>query len=150
MGSKQDDTTFSKDESSRLYNLANSTLEECIEAAPLSDLNTAIDLFREALRVDRQAARHPPRSDVLKGLARALGTRFSLTSQFQDLDQALLLHWSVVFDETGVVSTGTDGQFQVNVRQWSVLCLNLNLSHSYREIIRPNAIRRSIWITLKY
>jgi hypothetical protein len=131
MGSKQDDTTFSKDESFRLYNLANSTLAECIEAAPLSDLNMAIDLFR-------QAARHPPRSDVLQGLARALGTRFSLTNQWRDLDQALLLHWSVVFDETGIVSADTGGQSQVNVRQWSVLFLNLNLSHSCREIIRPN------------
>jgi hypothetical protein len=122
MGSKQDDTTFSEDESSRLYNLANSSLAECIEAAPISGLNTAIDLFRAALA--RRAAGHPPRSDVLKGLARALGTRFSLTSQLQDLDQALLLHWSVVFDETGVVSGCTGGQFQVNVRQWSVLFLN--------------------------
>jgi len=97
----------------------------------------AINLFHEVL--NRWAAQHPPQSDVLKGLARALGTRFSLTNQWQDLNQALLLHWSVVFDETGIVSVGTGGQSQVNVHQWSVFFLNLNLSHSYKAITQPNA-----------
>jgi hypothetical protein len=45
---EQHDTTYIEegDEYSRLYDLASSILEECKNAAPLSDVNTAIYLFR--------------------------------------------------------------------------------------------------------
>src|ERR1700729_2343188 len=46
----QDNTTSAADEeeSSQLYNLANSIIKECKDVAPLSDLDTAIFLFDEA------------------------------------------------------------------------------------------------------
>jgi hypothetical protein len=78
-----------EDESTQLCDLANSILEECKDAAPLSDLDTAIYLFREAL--DMRQVPHPLRSDSLKDLAAALVTRFSLTSQREDLDEAILM-----------------------------------------------------------
>jgi hypothetical protein len=90
--------------------LATSILEECKAAASLSDLDTAISLFREAL--NQRPPPHPLRSDSLKDLAGALVTRFSLTNQRQDLDQAIQM-----CDE---VLTAIEGQFQLGVRLWSV------------------------------
>jgi hypothetical protein len=75
-------------ESCDLYNLANSILTECREDAQLSDLETAIYLFREAL-VQRPAP-HPLRSDSLKDLSRALVVRFWRMGRCQDLDDAIL------------------------------------------------------------
>ena len=115
---KQENTTSTDDESSQLFDLATSILEECKKAAPLSDLNTAIYLFREAL--DRHPVPHPLRLNSLKDLAGALSTRFSLTNQIQDLDQSLsfrteMMHgWYVTSRETG-------GQSQFNVSGGSVL-----------------------------
>jgi hypothetical protein len=55
---ERNDTTFSEeDESSQLYDLANSIFEECTEATELSSLNAAIYLFGEAL--DGRPAPHP-------------------------------------------------------------------------------------------
>ena len=77
-------------ESSQLYDFAQSIFQDCCKnAVSLPDLDTAIDLFRQAL--DRRPALHPLRSDSLKDLARALVTRFSLTNQLQDLNQAIFL-----------------------------------------------------------
>jgi hypothetical protein len=76
------------DEWSQIFDLANSILEECEEAASLSDLNTVIYLFREVL--DRYyPVPHPFRSESLRDLGGSLLTRFSITSQRQDLDQAI-------------------------------------------------------------
>jgi hypothetical protein len=77
--------------SSQLYDLANSALEECKAEASLADLETAIYLFREAL--DRRPAPHPLRSDSIKQLAAALVIRYTQTDQPQDLDEAILLHY---------------------------------------------------------
>src|ERR1700680_5124750 len=78
-----------EDDSPQLYDLANSIFEECKDTAPLSDLNTVIYLFREAL--DRRPAPHPLRLDSLKDLSAALVTRFSLTNQHEDLKEAFFL-----------------------------------------------------------
>jgi hypothetical protein len=93
-----DDSTSSDEdeEYSQLYDLANSILEECKNAAPLSDLDTTICLFNRAL--DRRPAPHVLRSDSLKGLAVALMIRFSLTNQRQDLDQAISIYHEVMRD----------------------------------------------------
>lgn len=98
------DTTYieEEDEYSQLYDLANSILEECKNAAPLSDVNTAIYLFREAL--DRRPAPHPLRLNLVKDLAGALVLRFSYTKQDEDLDSAMVLRaeavseWQDIFD----------------------------------------------------
>jgi hypothetical protein len=93
---EQDGTTSSEDEEllSQLYDLANSILEECKDATSLSDLDTAIYLFGEAL--DRRPIPHPHRSNTLKDTATALVTRFSLTKRREDLDKAMLLFCEVV------------------------------------------------------
>jgi hypothetical protein len=115
---KQDDTASSaEDESSQLYNLANSILEECKEAAPISDLNTVVDLLRDTLK--QYSAPHPFRLNLLADLARALGTRFSLTNQFQDLDQAVLLRAEII---DVVMKEAEETQFNV-CGQCSVLIL---------------------------
>jgi hypothetical protein len=77
------------DEAFELCELANSILKGCKETAPLSDLETSISLFRQAL--DRRPAPHPLRSDSISDLAVALVTRFSLANQRQDLEEAKLL-----------------------------------------------------------
>jgi hypothetical protein len=111
----QSDTPSSEDEdeSSQLYNLANSILEECNDSASLSDLDTAIYLFRETL--NKPPASHPPRSHSLKGLAGALVTRFSLTKQHEDLDKSLSLRDEIQHDRAEVL-TGTEGNSHLNVR----------------------------------
>jgi hypothetical protein len=86
-GKNQGDTE-DEDESSQLFDLANSILAEFKDPVSLSNLDTAIYLFREAL--DQRAAPHPLRSESLKDLAGALVTRFSLTNQYSDLDQAMV------------------------------------------------------------
>lgn len=102
-----------EDESSQLHDLANSILEECKYTAPLSHIDTAVYLFREAL--NRRPAPHPLWSDSVKDLAGALLTRFSWTNQHQDLSQAILLYGKMV-QELYNVSAGTGGQFQLGVR----------------------------------
>jgi hypothetical protein len=92
-----------EDESSQLYNLANSILEECTNAAPLSSLDTAVYLFNESL--DRRPAPHTFRSDSLKDLAGALLVRFSLTNQRQDLNQAISMCQEVIRE---MYNTGLD------------------------------------------
>ena len=77
------------DESTKLYDLANSILGECGQAAPFGELNTAIILFREAL--DQRPGFHPLHWDSRSNLARALMTRFSYTNEQQDLSEALML-----------------------------------------------------------
>jgi hypothetical protein len=99
-----------EEESFQLYDLATSILEDCKAAASLSTLDTAINLFREAL--DRRPTPHHMRSNSLKDLAGALVTRFSLTNQRQDLDQAIQM-W-------GEVLIGIGGLFQLSVCVWSV------------------------------
>ncbi|KIM74613.1 hypothetical protein PILCRDRAFT_14277 [Piloderma croceum F 1598] len=91
------------DESSQLYDFALSLFEECKNAALLSDIDTAIYLFREAF--DQLSAPHPLRSRSLKDLAGALVTRFYLSREPEDLDQASPLYveiertWNDVFVE---------------------------------------------------
>jgi hypothetical protein len=79
--------TSEEEESNQLHDLATSILGEYKATALLSDLDTAISLFHGAL--DRRPAPHPLWSDSLNNLAGALVTRFSLTNQCQDLDQAI-------------------------------------------------------------
>jgi len=113
-----DDTVSSDDgdESSQLYDLATSILQECKDTTPLSDLNTAIYLFHDVL--NRRPAPHPLRSASLKDLVRALMTRFNVTNQRQDLDQAILWLVEVVCERYGVLA-GFGGQSQLDVCQWS-------------------------------
>jgi hypothetical protein len=79
-------------ESSNLYDLANSILAECKAEASLADLETAMYLFaRRSIGPDP----HPLRSDSLNSLAAALVTRFTQTNQRQDLDGAIRLRLKV-------------------------------------------------------
>jgi hypothetical protein len=105
--------TSEEEESDQLHDLATSILGEYKAAASLSDLDTAISLFRGAL--DRRPTPHPLRSDSLNDLAGALVTRFSLTNQRQDLDQAIQM-----CDE---VLMAIEEQFQLGVRVRSVFRL---------------------------
>jgi hypothetical protein len=115
-----------QEESALLYDLANSILEECKDAAMLSDLDTAIYLFCEAL--NQRPAPHPLQSDSIKDLAAALVTRFSLTNQRHDLAQAISL-----------LTEGMDGLYDgsaahgefwldVSIRSVAVLKLELEIS----------------------
>ena len=103
------------DESTELYDLANSILDECKQAAPLGDLETAILLFREAL--DRRPDFHPLHSDSRSNLAGALLIRFSYTNQRQDLGEALMMlcemmcHWA----DTANIQHIAEGRLQVDV-----------------------------------
>ena len=71
-----------------MYDLAESILRKCKQVAQLSDLETVVYLFREAL-VQRPAP-HPLRSDSLNDLSRALVVRFWQKGQIEDLDEAVL------------------------------------------------------------
>ena len=88
---EQNETTCNEEESksAQLYDLASSILRECKDAAPFSELDAAIHLFREAL--GRHPPPHPLYLDSLKDLAVALTTRFSFTNARGDLDEALSL-----------------------------------------------------------
>jgi hypothetical protein len=105
------------EKSSQLNDLANAILQIWKDEAPLSDLDTVIYLFREAL--DRRPALHPLRLDLFKDLAGALVTRFSVTRQHEDLDQAISLHRNMM-DELHGISTGTGAQVQDRVRVQSI------------------------------
>jgi hypothetical protein len=85
----QNKITYSEDhhESFKLFDLANSTWEECKNAGLLLDLDTSISLFGEAL--DLRPEGHSLRSDSLKNLAAALVTRFSITRQNQDFHRII-------------------------------------------------------------
>jgi hypothetical protein len=107
-----------------LFNLANSILEECQEAASLSDLDTAIFMFEEVLNL--RPAPHPLRSESLKDLVRALLTRFSLTNETRDLGQAVMLCYNIVEADWHDVSTEARG-FPPNVRVRSAPILDLKL-----------------------
>ena len=102
----------SDDASSKLYDLANLTLEECKATSSLSDLDTAIYLFRKAL--DQRSAPHPMRSRSPKDLAEALLMRFCLTNHLEDLDRAISLYDEMVPELHDVV-TGLR-EFQLDVR----------------------------------
>jgi hypothetical protein len=121
--SEDDDESPSEDEdeSSQLYDFANSILEECKDAASLSDLITAIYLFNQVLHQRR--APHPLRSDSLKDLATALAKRFSLTHQREDLDRSISLRVEAAREwyEVAHQITDTGGQTQLDVRRrsWS-------------------------------
>lgn len=99
-----------EEESFQLNDLVTSILEEC-KATPLpSTLDTAIHPFREAL--DKRSMPHHMRSHSLRDHAGAPVTRFRLTNQCQDLDQAIHM-----WDE---VLKGIGGRFQLSIRVWSV------------------------------
>jgi hypothetical protein len=95
-----------------LYDLANSSLEECQGGASISDLDTAIYQFHKAL--DQRSAPHPMRSHSLKNLAEALLIRFSLINQLQDLDQAISLLSEMVPELSDILTGKKD--FQLSVR----------------------------------
>jgi hypothetical protein len=99
------------DQASQFFDLANSILEECKDAALLSVLDAAICLFSEAL--DRRPAPHPLRSTSLKDLAGALATRFTLNNQQQDIDELLALCSKQVLSKAGE-------QLQVRIQPTSV------------------------------
>jgi hypothetical protein len=116
--------TFSEDEdeSSQLFDLANSNLDECKHAVSLSHLDNAVYMFQETL--DRRPGSHPLQSKSLKDLAGALLTRFSLTHQYEDLDLAIVLLREVMsksFTETAGLS---------GVRVCSVLLRTFELTTS--------------------
>lgn len=58
------------------------------ESTKLSDLETAVNLFREAL-VQRPAP-HPLRTDSRRDLSRALVVRHWEAGQIEDLDEAIM------------------------------------------------------------
>jgi hypothetical protein len=134
---EQNDTASHEDEDddSALCDLANLILEECTNAAPFSDLDTAIHLFQEAL--NRRLAPHPLRSDSLKDLAGALVTKFSLTTQRQDFDEALLLCCEFV-EESDSISAATERPSERAVRTWHVFKTNLWTYHLHRIILMLN------------
>ena len=134
---EQRDTTSNEDEdeSCRLYDLANSILEECKHAAPLSDLDAAIHQFQEAL--DRRPAPHPLRSSSLKDLAGALVIRFSLTKQHEDLDRSLLLR--------GEVQTGEEFRIDVCVLSDPRSNADIHIHHLHRKMLIMNTI---VWSLL--
>lgn len=80
--------------------------------APISDLNTVIYLFSEAL--DRRPAQHPLRLDSCKDLAGALVARFSLTSQHQDLSQAMWLRAEILREWLNVIKKA-EGELYVRI-----------------------------------
>jgi hypothetical protein len=112
---EQNETTCNEgkeSESALLYDLATSILRECKDAAPFSDLNTAIYLFREVL--GRRPLPHPLYLDSLKDLAAALATRFSFTNTREDLDEALSLFSKVRINVMErVFRTGLQMEFNV-------------------------------------
>jgi hypothetical protein len=87
-----------------------------MEAALLSDLETAIYLFREAL--DRRPSPNPLRSDSLEDFAEALVARFMWTSQIQSLDEVCLLHCEIVnlWKDRLEEMSGNSGQSAHDVR----------------------------------
>jgi hypothetical protein len=144
---EQRDTTSNEDEdeSYRLYDQANSILEECKHAAPLSDLDVAIHQFQEAL--DRRPTPHPLRSGSLKDLAGALVIKFSMTKQHEDLDQSLLLRGKVPHHEAHSVLVQTGEEFRIDVR---VLFdprskAEIHIHHPHRKMLIMNTI---VWSLL--
>jgi hypothetical protein len=103
-------------QSSDLYNLANSILAECKAEASLEDLNIAVYLFRVA--IDRRPVSHSLRIDLNKNLAVALVTRFAQTSRRRDLDEAISLHIEAALRLYGALerTAGTTSQFDFQVR----------------------------------
>jgi hypothetical protein len=99
-------------ESSDLYNLANSILAECKTEASLADLESAIYLFREGRPIP-----HPFRSDSLNDLAAALVTGFAQTNQRQDLDEAIIPRGEVVGQWNGVLVGTAGSQESVSIRR---------------------------------
>jgi hypothetical protein len=69
--------------------LADSILSQFHEAAQISDLNTAIMLYQNALH--HLPAAHVQRSAFLDGLASAFVVKFHRTDQVQDLHEAISL-----------------------------------------------------------
>ena len=92
-----------EDESSQLFALASLILEECKDAASLSNLNTSIYLFHKALNL--RPPPHPFRTDSLRDLAEALATRFYLTNRYQDFYQAFALRGQVIQEMANLVRT---------------------------------------------
>ena len=109
-----------------MYDLATSILGECKGAAPFSDLETAIYLFREALA--RCPQPHSLQLDSFKDLAAALLTRFSFTNNREDLDEALTL-----FCQAGTQRIMGIGQVSVCTRSHSDLIVSIyNLRRQVR------------------
>jgi hypothetical protein len=86
-----------------LYALANSILAEYKHVAPLSDLDTAICLFRDAL--DQRQVPHPHRMDSLNDLAGALITRLLHTGHLQDLHESISLCSEVLELQLSIMET---------------------------------------------
>lgn len=100
-----------EEESDLLYDLATSILQEYTAEASLSDLDTAIHLFREA--VNRRPAPHPLRLDSFGDLAAALVTRFCLTDKREDLHEAFSLYDQVATGPVRGIEAGDQPQFHV-------------------------------------
>jgi hypothetical protein len=81
-----------KDEtgSENILNLASSLIVEYKAELSLSDLDTAVSLFRQVL--DRHPISHPLCSNAMRDLASALGTRFMYTNQINDVQESLGLY----------------------------------------------------------
>jgi hypothetical protein len=113
------DPVDSKDqdqESSGLYDRANSILAECRAEASLEDLNIAIHLFRVA--IDRRPVSLSLRSTLNNNLAAALVTRFALTNRRRFLCEALSLCIAATHQLYGAPerTAGAGSQFKSRVR----------------------------------
>ncbi|KIM40921.1 hypothetical protein M413DRAFT_445696 [Hebeloma cylindrosporum] len=81
---------ISDQDASILFTFANGNDDQFKRSGQLSDLNSAIFLYQQALL--RLPSRSPSRSDFLNKLANALDTRYGHTGQLDDLDECISLH----------------------------------------------------------
>jgi hypothetical protein len=131
-------------ESDLLYDLATSILREYKAEASLSDLNTAIYLFREA--VNRRPAPHPLQLDSLGDLAAALVTRFLLTDKREDLHEAFSLYDQIATGTVRGIETGDQPQFYVCT--WSHSDPRVCTYHLRRPVHLPSTTSSLVdWMT---
>ncbi|KAJ6559348.1 hypothetical protein B0H10DRAFT_1930375 [Mycena sp. CBHHK59/15] len=91
-----------------MFNLADSMFTECKAASDISELDTAIYLFRHAIYLLRRDGlpRRPELKDCLNTFATALLTRFSYTAQFDDVVNAFGLRRGEYRDIAGKLEAG--------------------------------------------
>jgi hypothetical protein len=79
------------------YSVAESTPMESKKSTQLSDLDTSVNLLREALVL--RPAPHPLRADSRSDLSRALVVRHWETGQIADLDEAIMGYFDALHPE---------------------------------------------------
>jgi len=90
----QDFINDGENDVSEIIDLAISLMAECKAGLSLSNLNTAVVLFRQVL--DSRPATHPLHTDTMRDLASALGVRFMYTNQIHDLKESWTLRSETV------------------------------------------------------